>query len=204
MEENRHPTRYELDWVSTKHPIFLRHFSEHAFAVNSKGLDYVNYNRKTKDPSGGHMDRYANGTLTGVLREKAIFPILLKYAVNLDDLNDKQIKNIEDLYFSVGVTTVQDIIINPEDNDRFKEVSDKLLIDINSYVYIDSRNLSVYYDAVKNKATERNRIKGVKIVLDGSIQAYTALLSKPYWVKPEHIDDNLTNYVYNESRSCED
>ena len=27
IEENRHPNRYELDWVSTEHPIFLRHFS---------------------------------------------------------------------------------------------------------------------------------------------------------------------------------
>ena len=44
----------------------------------------------------------------------------MKYAVDLTDLNDKQIKNIEDLYYSVGVTTTQDIIFNPKDNDRYK------------------------------------------------------------------------------------
>ena len=70
-------------------------------------------------------------------------------------------------------------------------------------MYIDSANLSVYYDAVKNKATARNRIKGVKFILDGSIQAYTALLTKPYWVRPENITSDLTNYLYDESRSCE-
>jgi predicted amidohydrolase YtcJ len=84
------------------------------------GLKYIEYNRKTPDPLGGHLDRYENGTLTGVLREKAIFPILMKYAVDISDLNDQQIKNIEDLYYSVGVTTTQDIIINPKDNERYK------------------------------------------------------------------------------------
>jgi predicted amidohydrolase YtcJ len=69
-------------------------------------------------------------------------------------------------------------------------------------MYIDSGNLSVYYDAVKNKATDRNRIKGVKFVLDGSIQAYTALLTKPYWVRPENVNKDLTKHVYDESRSC--
>lgn len=56
---------------------------------------------------------------------------------------------------------------------------------------------------MKYESTERFRVKGVKIIMDGSIQAYTALLNEPYWVPQKNIGDDLDNYTYDESRSCD-
>jgi len=38
--------------------------------------------------------------------------------------------------------------------------------------------------------------------MDGSIQAFTALLTQPYWVPQANQYDDLSGYVYNTSRSC--
>ena len=43
LEEHRHPTRYELDWVSTEHPIVFGHYSGHAVVANSLALALVGY-----------------------------------------------------------------------------------------------------------------------------------------------------------------
>ena len=51
-------------------------------------------------------------------------------------------------------------------------------------------DLSVYHEAKKYE-TERYKVGGVKFVLDGSLQLYTGLLTKPYWVPKNQTNDNL-------------
>jgi predicted amidohydrolase YtcJ len=68
LVEHRHPTRYELDWVSTRHPIVLGHYSGHAVVANSLALELVGYAQEVRDPLGGVLDRYPNGTLTGLCK----------------------------------------------------------------------------------------------------------------------------------------
>lgn len=43
LAEQRHPTRYELDWISTDHPIVFGHYSGHAVVANSLALALVGY-----------------------------------------------------------------------------------------------------------------------------------------------------------------
>ena len=45
-----------------------------------------------------------------------------------------------------------------------------------------STNLSNYYSYKSLFQTDKYRIKGVKLIMDGSIQAYTALMNEPYYV----------------------
>jgi predicted amidohydrolase YtcJ len=72
MIEVRHPTRYELDSVSTVNPILLIHFSGHIVVANSLALSIVNYINESSSPTGGIIDTFPNGTITGVCREHAI------------------------------------------------------------------------------------------------------------------------------------
>ena len=67
----RHPTRADLDRVSTVHPILIRHSSGHVSAANSLTLQSSGISRQTPDPPGGSLDRDAQGEPTGVLRETA-------------------------------------------------------------------------------------------------------------------------------------
>ena len=73
MEEKRHPTRADLDAVSTEHPIIIMHISFHLAVMNSKALEMAGINEDTSDPEGGHIQREANSNRpNGVLEETAM------------------------------------------------------------------------------------------------------------------------------------
>lgn len=52
VEEHRHPTRDDLDAVSTEHPIILMHISSHLMTSNSKALDVAGITAETPDRRG--------------------------------------------------------------------------------------------------------------------------------------------------------
>jgi predicted amidohydrolase YtcJ len=57
LKEQRHPTRQDLDAVSTEIPIVVIHQSGHLAAVNSKGLELAGITATTKTPAGGVIRR---------------------------------------------------------------------------------------------------------------------------------------------------
>jgi predicted amidohydrolase YtcJ len=67
----RHPTRRDLDNVSTTQPVSTTHASGHITVVNSYVLHAAGISRETHDPAGGVFDRDPEGTPNGVLRESA-------------------------------------------------------------------------------------------------------------------------------------
>src|SRR5579884_1508231 len=57
LEEKRHPTRDDLDEVSSENPIFLLHISCHLAALNSKALALAKISADTADPESGKIRR---------------------------------------------------------------------------------------------------------------------------------------------------
>ena len=53
LGEQRHPTRDDLDAVSTVTPVLVVHQSGHLAVLNSKGLEAVGYSAETVEPPGG-------------------------------------------------------------------------------------------------------------------------------------------------------
>jgi predicted amidohydrolase YtcJ len=67
----RHPTRHDLDRVSTEHPVILSHSSCHLRVCNSFALELAKLDKDSANPAGGEFERDARGELTGVLKESA-------------------------------------------------------------------------------------------------------------------------------------
>jgi len=67
----RHPTRHDLDRISTAHPIRLYHSSFHVSAYNTLALRNAGITRDSPDPAGGAFDRDDSGDPNGVAREAA-------------------------------------------------------------------------------------------------------------------------------------
>ncbi|HWR96288.1 MAG TPA: amidohydrolase family protein, partial [Arenimonas sp.] len=68
----RHPTRQDLDKVSTTVPVMATHISGHFAAVNTLGLKLIGFDASTVNPEGGVIRREADGkTPNGVLEELA-------------------------------------------------------------------------------------------------------------------------------------
>jgi predicted amidohydrolase YtcJ len=79
LAEHRHPTRQELDAVSTEMPVFVVHQSGHIGVYNSKALSMMGITAKTPNPAGGVIEREADGkTPSGVMQENAHFGIIYK------------------------------------------------------------------------------------------------------------------------------
>jgi predicted amidohydrolase YtcJ len=65
----RHPTRFDLDRASTRHPIMIGHTSGHLSVANSLALERAGVTRTTPDPPGGRFGRDASGEPNGLLEE---------------------------------------------------------------------------------------------------------------------------------------
>ena len=72
LAEQRHPTRDELDAVSTEIPVYAVHQSGHLGVANSKALELAGITADTPDPAGGVIRRRDGSTEpSGVLEENA-------------------------------------------------------------------------------------------------------------------------------------
>lgn len=66
LEEQRHPTRWDLDKASKEHPIHISHISGHTGVINSKALEIAGLTKKSPNPKGGVLEWNERGELTGV------------------------------------------------------------------------------------------------------------------------------------------
>jgi hypothetical protein len=71
LEEKRYIYARDLDAISAENPVWLTHTMGHYGVANSLALKLANVDRNTPDPPGGTIDRYPDGTPTGVLKERA-------------------------------------------------------------------------------------------------------------------------------------
>ncbi|MFA8439183.1 amidohydrolase [Pueribacillus sp. YX66] len=57
LREQRHPTRWDLDQASTKHPIRLRHVTRHVSVLNSLALNMAGISKHSSEPANVTVDR---------------------------------------------------------------------------------------------------------------------------------------------------
>ena len=69
LEERRYPTKYDLDGVSSDNPVALTRICGHMITLNSRALEVCGITRNTPNPPGGVIDRDEQGEPTGVLRD---------------------------------------------------------------------------------------------------------------------------------------
>ena len=105
--ENRFPTRYDLDRISTDIPMSFTRACGHIIAVNSKALEVMGITKETEDPFGGQIDRDENGEPLGIFREAArdyVYNALPDLTV--DDVS-RMLKNGMNELVKAGITEVQ-------------------------------------------------------------------------------------------------
>jgi len=65
------PSRWDIDEVTTDHPVFLQRVDGHIAVANTRALQMASITVASKDPAGGKIDRDTTGQATGILRETA-------------------------------------------------------------------------------------------------------------------------------------
>ncbi len=188
IEEQRHPTREDLDAVSTDHPILLMHISAHLMAGNSRLLEELGITEDTENPEGGIIQRKA-GTRqpNGVLEENAMYLALSKLPMPTPDQAMAMLEKGLQRYAQAGITTAQDCASGKGTWQLLAAMAQagKLPIDVNAWALYKGVD-DATFDAIAARKNDSGRLKlgGIKLVLDGSIQGYTGYLSRPYHVQP--------------------
>lgn len=203
---DRYPTKEDLDAVSTDIPIYIIHQSGHLSVVNSKGLELAGYTAETPDPKGGKIRRMeTSNEPNGILEEVAHFMVLLTKILPqmTPELQDNMLVMGQELYASFGYTTAQEGRSTPDGTATMERAAEKdaLLLDIVSYVDILSNREAANSKYQGKTYTNKYRIGGVKLNLDGSPQGKTAWLSHPYFIPPAGEPADYHGY---ESMTAED
>lgn len=196
LSEQRHPTKEDLDAVSTEHPIYLIHVSAHLGAANSLALSLANINTETKDPPGGKIRRYQNSSEpNGVFEETAAYPLQqLAMSAYKDPIGS--VKSAMEIYAKNGITTAQDGASSKETIGLMQaaDAQGKINLDIISYP-IGQNGLLKEIDTLSfGSYTGRIKIGGIKLILDGSPQGKTAYLTEPYYKPPHSESDSYKGY----------
>jgi predicted amidohydrolase YtcJ len=208
LEEGRHPTRRDLDAVSTEHPIIAVRTCGHISALNSKALEVLGISRDTPNPEGGEISRYENGEPTGVLKESAHMEAFQESRCSTEEMVEAMEIAYRD-FAALGITSVHDAGgYGPEQMRAMYRAVEEGRVKTRIYAMVCSLNRSeefvekmVAAGMVTGMGDERFRIGPAKIFTDGSSSGPTCATREPYTSDPndsgilyysqEQIDDIL-------------
>jgi hypothetical protein len=194
LAEKRHPTRADLDRVSTTQPVAARHVSGHLTAVNSVALALAGITASSQSPEGGLIFKDANGQPTGVLADNAARPLRKLIPPITEAQQREDIRLGSQWYASQGCTTANVSFISPAVLRRLEASvqAGELSIRVMAHSAVESMEEN---DHVPLKSG-RIKVGGVgEDPDDGSLQGYTGYLSKPYYT-PFHGDKNYRGFPY--------
>jgi predicted amidohydrolase YtcJ len=181
------PTRWDLDEVCEKHPVYLERVDGHTGVANTRALQLASITVASRDPAGGKIDRDEAGTPNGILREMA----LVMRAVIPKPTPAKRRQAIElalaDLA-SHGVTSAQDNS-QWEDFQIYEQLEHegKLTARISEWLTFDDSIEELNRKRDSHPASDNMLHTGMlKAFLDGSLGSKTAALLEPYSDDPKN------------------
>src|SRR5258706_3168472 len=176
------PTRWDLDEVSSGHPIYLDRVDGHVGVANTRALQLASITVASREPAGGKIDRDETGNPNGVLPEatgEAVRAVIPK------PTHEQQQQAIElalaDLA-SHGITSAQDNS-SWEDFQIYEELEKegKLTARISQWLPFDDSVESLNRKRNSHPATDNLLHTGMlKGFMDGSLGSKTAALIEPY------------------------
>ncbi|MDP4162019.1 MAG: amidohydrolase [Bacillota bacterium] len=183
--------RHEIDDIVPEHPVVLKRICRHAMIVNTQAMNTAGITETTACPTGGVIEKDANGTLSGLLKDKAqellltVIPeVSEEYLVRAIDAS------INDLY-SLGLTGAhtEDLHYYGGFERTFKAF--KSVIEETGMKF--RAHLLVHHEVIDDMVctggsflagNEWLEFGAMKIFADGALGGRTALLSEPYHDDP--------------------
>ncbi|MBW2271523.1 MAG: amidohydrolase [Deltaproteobacteria bacterium] len=193
------PDRRALDRVVTDRPVLLVDEGGHSAWANSKTFEVLGIDRDTPDPiPGSHFyKRDANGNPTGWMLESQTFMPALA-AMGGFSARDA-VAGADDLFglfSSVGVTTVYDAGMTAFEGMGFEALAQldaegRLpLRYVASHMIQNPNQLAAAIESFRDLEAryrgKRLRVGGIKLHNDGTIEAHTAGLLRPYTDDPDN------------------
>ncbi len=198
LAEARHPTKHDLDQVSTEIPIAAYHFSAHMVVLNSVALELLGFDENSVAPEGGVIQRMPGSMEpNGIIEEQALLPVkkvMLDSAQGevLIDLFDKT----QQVYMSEGFTTITEMAGFPHTVRAMQAYAESgaLKIDLMTAVLAVAQKASETAKQFSQDYSDHFRVGGGKVNLDGGTPGRTAYLREPYYTQNEGVDADYRGY----------
>lgn len=194
--DHRLPTRYDLDQV-TDRPLALSHASGHNTIFNSAALEYAGITDDYIPPRDGSVGRFADGRLTGIFHENARKDVLRGGRQDEQRIFEQGIDSAVEMYVSRGVTTAQDGATDRKwyAYARKAAAEGRFPLDVVSYLLDEKPEELLGTEGPRaSRYQDHYRVGGYKVFLDGSPQAKTAWLSRPYKLPPAGETERYRGY----------
>lgn len=183
--------KHHLDQVSATRPIFLYHASGHLATVNSAMLKLDGIDVDCRVDGVG---RDSAGDLNGELREPPAMALCKTGYREVMRANNKEITlwNFAHSARNTGITTCTDLggslILNPKAKPMWQRVTSDPEFPMRIAMYnipampgesAEFADIAADIIKLQRESSDKLRFPGVKFILDGSIQGWTALMKEP-------------------------
>ncbi len=183
------PSRWDVDEVTTDHPVFLERTDGHIAVANTRALQLASVTLASKDPAGGQIDRDVTGQPTGILRESARDAVTAVIPLPTHDQRRKAIEVALQEVTSFGVTSIQDNS-TWEDFQIYEEIQKegKLGTRITEWLSFRTPLDKLREERAAHSSSDNWLRTGMlKGFMDGSLGSRTAALLEPYADDPKNI-----------------
>ncbi len=188
--DTRFPTHEALSRAIPDHPVLLERVDGHASLVNAAGMRAASITRETKDPTGGRLERGADGEPTGVFVDNAqglvdrVIP-----AATREERREALRAATRELH-RYGLVGVHSAGESRSTIELMEEMAQKGELDLRANVMIsdDSAALAHYFARGPRRALHDGRIwvSSVKLYADGALGSRGAALLEPYTDDPNN------------------
>ncbi|MCY7271473.1 MAG: amidohydrolase family protein [Sphingomonas bacterium] len=184
--DKRFPTAADLDAVVMDRPVWLTRVDGHAAIGNTAALKAAGVMAATVSPTGGQVERSANGVPTGLFIDNAIALVADKIPATTPEVMDRALAAAQVALLANGITAVADMGTSVSGWDAMRRAGERGRLGIRIMSYADGlapiRSISgstsgwLYAD--------RLHLGGVKLYADGALGSRGAWLKAPYHDKP--------------------
>ncbi|MXW08450.1 MAG: amidohydrolase [Gammaproteobacteria bacterium] len=206
IEDQRHPTRHDLDRVSTEHPIYISHTSGHLGVANTMALGMARITADTQPPPGGVIRHEADtDEPDGVLEETAAWMVMGIVPPATVEQKLEGFRRAVQIYVEQGVTTTVITGGTAENVIDLQMARREGLLSLRVVTMVSKAAPGFPSPAeaggfVSGFGDNRLKLGGIKIVQDGSNQGFTGYFTEPYHT-PFNGDSEWRGYP---ARSRED
>jgi len=193
LAEQRHPTKEDLDKISTDRPIMIFHISNHIAVVNSKVLEIAKIEDSMQDPEGGYFGRDEANQLNGVLYEHAAMGYVYDHipAPSQEEFMEL-IRSAAQEYVAQGITTNTDAAVGHTEygihidavKDAINPMRMRLMFMYNVLLkggYFENYDAQQLNQKILEDSNGMAKLDSAKLFQDGSIQGRTGALRQPYY-----------------------
>ncbi len=205
LEELRYIYASDLDPISPDNPVWLVHTMGHYGTANSYALKLANITKNSTDPPGGTIDRYSDGTPTGVLKESAMDLVGRLIPGITPEQSQKGIIKIVEEFNKEGMTAVKDPGIDSDIWKSYQNVLGQGKLTVRVFILWsagktikDAQSLidrvGAFTKPYISTGDDMLIPGGIKMYLDGSGGARTAWVYKEWNKNYKNVDKG--NYGY--------